>query len=301
MRPSDFLRKMLAVFAMFVLSMPFSALAQDEKKEAEKKDEKKDEKKPETPPLPLKAEKTIKFSTNEGTWMSLDVSPDGKTIAFDLLGDIYTMPVGGGDAKKIHGGMSFESQPKYSPDGSHIAFLSDRSGSENVWLMKADGGDAKAVTTGPKAMYLSPNWTEDGNYIIVSKSDQSIGTFYPFMYHNEGGSGVNIGPPAPPLPGPGSTGPAAPQMNHMGLLASPDGRFIYFSQRSGAFNYNAQFPIWQVLRFDRDTGETSRITNAQGSAMRPVISPDGKSMVYATRYGTKTALRVRDLVTNQER
>ncbi len=301
MRFADPIRKIFAIMMMALLSMPFSALAQDEKKEAEKKDEKKDEKKPETPPLPLKAEKTIKFSTNEGTWMSLDVSPDGKTIAFDLLGDIYTMPVGGGDAKKIHGGMSFESQPKYSPDGSHIAFLSDRSGSENVWLMKADGGDAKAVTTGPKAMYLSPNWTEDGNYIIVSKSDQSIGTFYPFMYHKEGGSGVSIGPPAPPLPGPGQAGPFPPRMNHMGLVASPDGRFIYFSQRSGAFNYNAQFPIWQVLRFDRDTGETSRITNAQGSAMRPVISPDGRSMVYATRYGTKTALRVRDLVTNQER
>lgn len=299
MRFADPLRKLFAILAILFVSMPLPAMAQDEKKDEEKKEEKKDEKKPD--PLPLKAERTIKFSTNEGTWMSLDVSPDGKTIVFDLLGDIYTLPIDGGEAKKIHGGMSFESQPKYSPDGSLIAFLSDRSGSENVWVMKPDGTDAKAITTGPRAMYVSPNWTEDGNYIIVSKSDQSIGTFYPFMYHKDGGSGVSIGPPAPPMPGPGAQGPFPPRMNHMGLVASPDGRFIYFSQRTGAFEYNARFPMWQILRFDRDTGETSRITNAQGSAMRPVISPDGSNMVYATRFQTKTALRVRNLRTNQER
>jgi len=299
MRFADPLRKLFAILAILFVSMPLPAMAQDEKKDEEKKEEKKDEKKPD--PLPLKAERTIKFSTNEGTWMSLDVSPDGKTIVFDLLGDIYTLPIDGGEAKKIHGGMSFESQPKYSPDGSLIAFLSDRSGSENVWVMKPDGTDAKAITTGPRAMYVSPNWTEDGNYIIVSKSDQSIGTFYPFMYHKDGGSGVSIGPPAPPMPGPGAQGPFPPRMNHMGLVASPDGRVIYFSQRTGAFEYNARFPMWQILRFDRDTGETSRITNAQGSAMRPVISPDGSNMVYATRFQTKTALRVRNLRTNQER
>ena len=87
----------------------------------------------------------------------------------------------------------------------------------------------------------------------------------------------------------------------MGVVASPDGKFIYSAQRTGAFGYNVQFPVWQISRFDRDTGEVSRITNSQGSAMRPVISPDGKNMVYATRYETKTALRVRNLETNQER
>ncbi|MGE3466759.1 MAG: amidohydrolase family protein, partial [Pyrinomonadaceae bacterium] len=202
---------------------------------------------------------------------------------------------------KIHGGMSFESQPKFSPDGQTIAFLSDRSGSENVWILKSDGADAKAITTGKRAMYVSPTWTEDGNYIAVSKSDQSIGTFHPFMYHKDGGSGVSIGPPPPPMPGPGQQGPTAPRNNIMGVQASPDGKFVYWAQRTGVFDYNARFPLWQVVRFNRDTGETSRITNTQGSAMRPVISPDGKDLVYATRYQTKTALRVRNLESNTER
>ncbi len=299
MRFANPLRKLFAILAMLFVSLPLPALAQDEKKDEEKKEEKKDEKKPD--PLPIKPVDTIKFTTTEGTWMSLDVSPDGKAIVFDMLGDIYTLPIEGGEAKKIVGGMAFESQPKFSPDGKTIVFLSDRSGGENVWVMKADGTEPKAVTTGAKAMYISPNWTEDGNYIIVSKSDQSIGTFYPFMYHKDGGSGVSIGPAPPPMPAPGQQGPFPPRMNTMGLVASPDGKFIYFAQRQNAFEYNARFPMWQVFRFDRDTGEVSRTTNAQGSAMRPLISPDGKNMVYATRYETKTALRVRNLENNQER
>src|SRR5688572_21687225 len=299
MRFADPLRKISAILAILFVSMPLPIAAQDEKKDQEKREEKKDEKKPE--PLPIKPVDTIRFTTTEGTWMSLDVSPDGKMIVFDLLGDIYTLPVEGGQAKRIVGGMAFESQPKFSPDGKTIVFLSDRSGSENVWVMKADGTDPKPITTGPKAMYVSPNWTEDGNFIIVSKSDQSIGTFYPFMYHKDGGSGVSIGPAPPPLPGPGQQGPFPPRMNTMGLVASPEGKFIYFAQRQNAFEYNARFPMWQIFRFDRDNGEVSRTTNAQGSAIRPVLSPDGKNLVYATRFETKTALRVRNLDTNQER
>jgi Tol biopolymer transport system component/imidazolonepropionase-like amidohydrolase len=300
MSANELLKKFLsALMSIAVLSSSF-AFAQDEPKPEEKKDDKKDEKKAEE--LPLKVDSVIKFTTSEGTWMSLDVSPDGQTIVFDMLGDVYTLPVAGGEAKRIIGGMSFESQPKFSPDGKTIVFLSDRSGAENVWVSKTDGTDPKAITKDKKAMYVSPTWTADGNYIIVSKSDQSIGTFHPFIYHKDGGSGISVGPPPPPLPTPGQEGPPpAPRMNRMGLAASPDGRFIYYAQRTGPFNYNAQFPLWQIFRFDRETSETSRLTNAQGSAMRPVLSPDGKNLVYATRFETKTALRVRNLETNQER
>src|SRR5262245_34712647 len=274
-----------------------NALRQDEKKD-EKKEEKKEE-------LILKPEGKVSFTTDEGTWMSLDVSPDGQTIVFDLLGDIYTVPITGGEAKRIVGEMSFEAQPKFSPDGKLIVFTSDRSGAEQLWVCKPDGGDPKPITKGrgPGMLYfLSPSWTPDGNYILGSKAERGIGTFHVYMYHKDGGAGVSVGPPPPPPPTPGQQGPPpGPQLNKMGAVASPDGRFIYWSQRTGAFSYNAQFPLWQIVRFDRDTSETATVTNAQGSAMRPMISPDGKSLVYATRYETKTALRVRDLETNQER
>jgi Tol biopolymer transport system component/imidazolonepropionase-like amidohydrolase len=269
--------------------------------QADKPDEKKDDKKEE---LPLKPEGKVSFTTDEGTWMSLDVSPDGQTIVFDLVGDLYTVSINGGEAKCISSGMPFDSQPKFSPDGKWIVFLSDRSGGENVWICKPDGSDAKPITKGRGndiQMFVSPSWTSDGNYIIASKSERGIGTYHPYLYHKDGGTGVSVGPPPPPPPQPGQQTPPAPQLNKMGAVASSDGRYIYYAQRTGAFSYNAQFPLWQIYRFDRETSETTRLTNAQGSAMRPVLTPDGKHLVYATRYQTQTALRVRDLETNEER
>ena len=91
--------------------------------------------------LPLKPERKISFTTSEGTWTSLDVSPDGKTIAFDLMGDIYTVPVTGGEATAVTKGISFDTHPRYSPDGKRLLFTSDRSGAENLWYIDFDKKD----------------------------------------------------------------------------------------------------------------------------------------------------------------
>lgn len=297
MRSWKYLRVVISVFLVLLISTPLAIFAQDDKKEDAKKDEKKKEEE-----LPLKTAEKIEFTTDEGTWMSLDVSPDGQMITFDLLGDIYTMPTSGGEAKRIIGGLSFESQPKFSPDGKKIAFLSDRSGAENIWLSNVDGSEPKALTKARNTMFLSPSWTADGQYVIASRTTEGRGTMSLWMYHKDGGSGVQIGPPDPPIPPPGSGQPQGPPtQSKYGAVASPDGRYIYYATRQGAFNYNAQFPIWQIARFDRETSETATLTNAQGSAMRPVVSPDGKKLVYATRFETGTALRVRDLDTSEER
>ena len=253
--------------------------------------------------LPLAASETLEFTVTEGTWMSLDVSPDGQTIVFELLGDLYTLPITGGDATRIVGGISFESQPVYSPDGGEIAYLSDRNGVENLWIADADGTNPRAVTEDkptrdrPQLM-VSPSWTADGDYLLVSRSRPPERTASVFLIHRDGGSGIRLGD-APPEPTPGGGGPQP--VNRLGAVASPDGRFVYFSERRGTFNYNAQFPIWQVVRFDRKTGEETTITSAPGSAMRPLLSPDGNHLAYATRHRTNTALRVRDLESGEER
>jgi Tol biopolymer transport system component/imidazolonepropionase-like amidohydrolase len=258
--------------------------------------------------LILKTAETIEFTTDEVTWPSVDVSPDGRTLLFDVLGDLYTLPIGGGQAVRIMGGLSFESQPQYSPDGKTIAFLTDRTGVENLWIANADGSNPRAVskdalTNDRPQILVSPAWTPDGQYIVVSKSrPPEPGTFGLFMYHRDGGTGVRIGPAPPPQPGPDAQGPPPPPpTNKLGAVVSPDGRFVYYAQRTGSFTYNAQFPLWQVYRHDRETGDASQVTNARGSAMRPLISPDGKWLVYGTRHKTDTGLRVRNIDTGAER
>ncbi len=276
---------------------------------AQNGDPQKDEEKKAPQALPLKTAETLEFTTDEVTWMSVDVSPDGRTIVFDLLGDIYTMPVAGGEARRIIGGLSFESQPTFSPDGRSLAFLSDRTGVENLWLADADGSNPRAVTKDEKTndrpqIMASPAWTPDGEYLVVSKARApDPGTFWLFMYHRDGGTGVRIGSPPPPQPSPDAPPgpPPQPAPNRMGAVVSPDGRFVYYAQRTGSFTYNARFPLWQIHRHDRDTGDTVQVTNAQGSAMRPVLSPDGTHLVYATRHKAHTALRIRNLRTGAER
>lgn len=256
----------------------------------------------------LKTAETIEFSTDEVTWMQVDVSPDGQTVVFDLLGDLYTMPIAGGEATRIIGGLSFESQPTWSPDGKTIAFLTDRTGVENLWIADAGGGNPRAISKDTKTndrpqIMVSPAWTPDGQFIVVSKSrPPDPGTFGLFMYHRDGGTGVRVGPAPPPQPGPGAEGPPpAPPTNKMGAVVSPDGRFIYYAQRTGSFTYNARFPLWQIYRHDRETGDVTQVTNAQGSAIRPALSPDGKWMVFGTRHKAQTGLRVRNLDTGAER
>ncbi len=280
-------RRPFALLAVMVLLVPSVLTAREEEESAKE--------------LPLTAAETLEFTVTEGTWMSLDIAPDGQTLLFDLLGDIHTLPIDGGEATRIMGGMSFESQPVFSPDGTMIAFLSDRSGVENLWVANADGSDPRAVTEdGPTndrpQLMVSPSWTADGEYLLVSRSRPPERTASVFLVHRDGGSGVRLGD-APPEPAPG----APPPLHRLGAVASPDGRHVYFSERRGPFHYNATFPIWQVVRFDRRTGEETTITSAPGSAMRPILSPDGRLLVYATRHRTETALRVRDLETGAER
>lgn len=174
--------------------------------EGSTQEEKKDKKDEE---LPIKPTETIEFTTDEGTWMSLDVSPDGQTIIFDLLGDIYTLPISGGEATRIIGGMSFESQPKFSPDGKKIVFLSDRSGAENVWLANADGSDPKPLTKGRNQMFCSPTWTPDGRYVVVSRGDRSDRDLFALDVSHRRGHGCSHRPSRTAVTRTGFTGAGA--------------------------------------------------------------------------------------------
>jgi Tol biopolymer transport system component len=291
-----------AVSWLVFLGLIFSCSALPSRLEAnqgqkdEKKEDKKEEKKDEKKGLPLKSERQIQFTTDEGTWLSLDVSPDGKTIVFELLGDIYTLPIDGGQAKLIDGGMAFDSQPRFSPDGNWIAFISDREGSENLFIMHPDGSDQKQVSKDPNNEFASPNWAPDGRYIFVSKTNFGIGPREIWMYHVNGGTGIQI-TKSKPTP---STRPQD-RLSDMGVVASPDGRYLYYTERRGVFGYNAMFPQWAIKRKDRKTGDEDVIITQPESAMRPLLSPDGRTVVYVTRHEAESGLRLRNLETGEDR
>ena len=136
--------------------------------------------------LPLITSRTLDFTTDEGTWIDVDLTPDGETIVFELLGDLYTLPIGGGTATRITSGQGYDMQPRYSIDGSEIVFVSDRDGSENIWVANADGSDARQLTDTERDNYMSPVWTPDGEYVMANKGTQL------WLWHEDGGSGVQI-------------------------------------------------------------------------------------------------------------
>src|SRR5215211_2040025 len=134
--------------------------------------------------LPLVPTRPLKFTTDEGTWMSIDVSPDGRTLVFDLSGDLYTLPIAGGKATRVTDGLPFDAQPRWSVDGKKIVFVSDRDGSDDVWVIDADGKNPKQITRTDRTQWLSPEWTPDGKYIVVSRNAALFGTTYAlYLYH----------------------------------------------------------------------------------------------------------------------
>jgi Tol biopolymer transport system component len=258
--------------------------AQEPKKE-EKADTVKKEKPKKKKDLPLEVARRVPIKTNEGTWMSLDVSPDGKTIAFDFMGDIFTMPITGGKPVQFTRGMAFDSHPKFSPDGTKLLFISDRSGGENIWWFTLDKKDSLQVTKANIDHYQSAEWTPDGNYIIGSRGTRN---FKLWMFHEDGGSGAQL------ISKPDNLKTVEPAFGS-------DGRYIWYAHRTGAWNYNAQLPQYQLAIYDRETGETETKTSRYGSAFAPTLSPDGKWLVYGSRFNDQTGLIIRDLKSGDEK
>ena len=241
--------------------------------------------------------KEIAYDVTQGTWMSLDVSPDGKTIVFDLVGDIYTIPATGGTATLLLGGAAYEMQPRFSPDGKRIAFSSDRDGLTNVWTMDASGKDLRQVSKEKEREVSNPAWTPDGQYLVNRKhfrNTRSLGAGEMWLYHVAGGNGLKL------------TDRRNWEQNATEPIVSNDGRYVYFTEDvspGGGFQYNrdAHGQVYVVQRFDRQTGNRTTVIGGAGSALRPQLSPDGKTMAFVRRVGLESVLWTRDLESGRER
>ncbi len=248
-----------------------------------------------------------KIDVTEGTWMNLDVSPDGQEIVFDLLGDIYVMPITGADGtqgnspKKLTKGIAWDMQPRYSPDGQWIAFTSDRTGKserggDNIWVMRSDGSEPKQVTNETFQLLNGACWSPDGNYLVARKhftGRRSLGSGEMWMYHRSAldanaTSGVQL------------TKRPNEQKDVNEPIFSPDGQYLYYSQDAtpgDTFEYDkdSNKQIYVVKRLNLKTGETENAITGPGGACRPVPSPDGKSIAFVRRVGAKTGLHLLDI------
>lgn len=243
--------------------------------------------------------KQVPIRTDEGTWMDVDVSPDGRTLAFTLLGDIYTMPIEGGTPRRIAEGLAWEVHPRFSPDGKRIAFTSDRGGGDNIWVMNADGSDKRQVTKEDFRLLNQPAWSPDGRFIAAKKhytTERSLGTGEVWLYHVAGGGGVQVVERA-------ST---ALQKELGEPVFAPDGSAIYYTRNTTPgpiFEYaqDSQTGIFAIERHDLATGEVTTAVDGYGGAVRPAPSPDGKEIAFVRRDKDQSQLWVKDLASGRER
>ncbi len=244
---------------------------------------------------------TATINVTEGTWMSLDVSPDGESIVFDLLGDIYRIPFAGGEAESLLGGHAWDIQPRFSPDGSAIAFSSDRAGGENIWIMNLESRDMHQVTFEDFRLLNNPSWSPDGDYIAARKhftTSRSLGAGEIWIYHARGAKGSK-GVPVVERPDPTF------QKELGEPMYAPAGDVIYYSQNSTPgntfiYHQDSNQEVFQIKKVDLETGETSKVVGGPGGAVRPTPAPDGIYIAYVKRVRALSRLFIMELASGEE-
>ena len=239
----------------------------------------------------------VSFDMEEGTWMNVALSPDGTTLAFDWLGDIYTMPATGGEARAVCTGTAWQMQPAFSPDGAQLAYTSDEGGGDNIWVCSLDGSNARAVTKETFRLLTQPAWSPDGEWIVARKhytGRRSLGAGELWMYHLSGGEGLQV------------TTKPNDQKDLGEPVYSPDGRHVYFSlDATGGetfeYSQDATKGIYAIDRLELATGERVRVAGGMGGACAPTPSHDGRQLAFVRRDNFQSALYVLDLASGAAR
>lgn len=269
-------KMMAALTAATMLTALPACAVQDTGDSADKKEWSIDTANPEGTPT-----QQIEFETSEGTWISVDVSPDGETILFDLMGHIYEMPVAGGAARALTNGRSWNHLPRYSPNGSEIAFTSDRDGVDNIWVMNRDGGDLENISKS-KASVSRATWSADGRHIMAQRYNSDV-TSEGLIYNRYGATQDIV-----------KTGGFSFASQFVDDAARG---FIYYEHGNGSLPTDGA----RIYRYNKETGAADIYVQRRGGAFNPHLSPNGKRLAFMGRDDLKTALFVRDVESGRDR
>ena len=223
------------------------------------------------------------YLASEGSWISLDISPDGEHMVIDLLGHIYQMPVTGGTAVALTEGRSWNMFPRYSPDGTKLLFTSDKSGSEDLWVMDLENNENQNVSKMDIPVFQG-TWSKDGRHVYGTALNMKVR--FPAYQFNLFGSNQELIPAAGREP-----------VNY--FTHHPTEDVLYFEHNQSGNLYTSGGP--RIKKYDLITGETSSYIQRPGGAASPTISPDGKWLVYLGKDDKETIVVLHELSSRQEK
>jgi len=217
---------------------------------------------------------SVAFSDNP-QWMRYPaISPDGSQIVFSYGGDLFIVPVEGGTAVQVTSHPSHDFMPVWSPDGTYIAFASDRHGNDDIFVILSTGGKPDRLTY-HSANDLPGGWSPNGNAILFSSSrmDDVKSTLFPsgrmtelYRVGRDGSRPEQI-----------LTTPA----EH--AVYDPEGNYIYYVDRKGYENewrkHHTSAEARDIWKYDVASGEHTQLTDFAGEDREPVTN-DGKWIYY---------------------
>jgi len=189
-----------------------------------------------------------------------DLAPSGRRIAFSIHGEIFTAPTEEGDAVQITDNPARDRQPRYSPDGKQIAYVSDRSGREEIYITAVDGSDEPHRVTDIDTLKFSFRWSPDSKAIAFVTSDDRL-----MRYDLESQQTTAL------------TSSKYGQIN--GAVWSPDGKWLAYAKADQTRNTD-------VYLIPSNGGSEHKVTFDSYSEVNPRFSPDGKKLFFQRREGS---------------